>query len=70
MGQNIYGQISSPFGLISPKGTLNAINIEIRTIYGQRSDVFWFKSPKGTLNPIDIEIRTVYGQRSRPLASI
>ena len=34
--RTVYRRISSPFGLISPKGTLNQIDIEKRTVYGQR----------------------------------
>ena len=32
----IQGQRLSPLAFISPKGTLNTIDIEIRTIYDQR----------------------------------
>ena len=55
---------------MSPKGTINQINIEIQTVYGRRYSPLGFTSPKGTLNQIDIWKRTFYGQRCSPLEFI
>ena len=40
----IQGQRSSPLAFISPKGTLNPIDVEIRTFYGPRCGLIVFIS--------------------------
>ena len=50
---NRQGQRLSPLAFISPKGTLNPIDIEIRTIYDQRCGPIVFISHIWTLNRID-----------------